>query len=225
MHIDLFAIADELYKYLTDHGIRFNRFGYPVIPTDNLLNDIPDEIVPYEHKNAAVDKKRTVLCHFANDEHLYRRVKKYKDDIDILREYMGATGFDLSPRVTWDIRKQRFNILISRMIDTYRVMNGVKLLQNFRSGSIDTLDSMTAPPGMMYAVGTLGCARGYFKYNEYLLKAKLLLLRPSKLLVYGRINQRYIDILDDFNQTYIVYPDFKSLSFKKNTKGGLCDGR
>lgn len=224
MHIDLFSIADELYNYLTDHGIRFNSSGYPIMPSDMLLRDIPDEIIPFEHRNAAVAKDRAVLCHFANDELLYRRVKKYKEDTEILRDYMGVTGFDLSPRISWDIRKQRFHLLLNRMIDAYRIINKVYFMPNFRTGLLNTLDSVSYPPGTMYAVGSLGCARGNKINNEVSLRTKLLYLRPSMLLIYGNTMQYYLDILNDFGQAYKVFPDFKKMSFMKNSKECLNYG-
>lgn len=216
IYINLFSIAANLHEKLKDAGILFNQFGYPILPPDSILNEIPEEIIPFEHRYECKDPNKTVLCHFVNDELLYTRLKFLDDDIEKLNGYMGVTGFDLSPRQGYDIHLQKFNIYLSQMVNAYRAMNGIKILPNFRTGDLSTLDCLNSyPPKSTFAVGTLGCARGNVEANKLLLKAKILCARPKRFLIYGTLKDCYAEILNDYGIPYRVYENHQKVSRRK----------
>ena len=124
--MNLFKIAENLQQALVDAGVRFNLDGYPIIPDEMILQDYPDEMVPFEHRNTCKDPQKTVLTHFSNDELLYRRLRRIDEDIEICKSYMGVAGFDLSPRLGWNVEQQKFNLLINQMVNTYRLYTGQK---------------------------------------------------------------------------------------------------
>lgn len=71
--------------------------------------------------------------------------------------HKGFGGFDLSPRINWDVNLQRFNLLLSKLADAFLATNGVKLMPNFRTGCLDTFEVLSIyPPNTWYSVGALG---------------------------------------------------------------------
>ena len=214
--MNLFKLAEKLHQSLVDAGVEFTHDGYPIIPKEMILKNYPDEMIPFEHRNSCKNPQATVLTHFSNDELLYRRLRHIDKDIEICKSYMGVAGFDLSPRLGWDIEQQRFNLLINQMVNAYRAINGVKILPNFRIGDITTISSLDSfPANGLYAVGTLGCSKAYASINSTYPKTKLLYKRPDGLLVYGNLMPQYKAILDDFGIPYRVYEDFKSTCYRK----------
>lgn len=214
--MNLFKIADELYFYLTNVGIKFTENGYPIIPDEMILRNYPDEIIPFEHRNACINKHVTVLSHFSNDELLYRRLRNLEKDINICKEYMGVVGFDLSPRLGWNLEQQKFNLLINQLVNAYRAVNGIKILPNFRIGELSTISVLDSyPSNCLFAAGTLGCSRGYKSINSIILRTKLLYKRPNGLLVYGKLHLEYQNVLDELDIPYRVYQDFKTNCYSR----------
>lgn len=214
--MNLFKIAENLQKSLSNAGIKFTGDGYPILPKEMILQEYPDEMVPFEHRNACKNPQKTVLTHFANDESLYRRLRHLDEDIKIFKPYMGATGFDLSPRLDWNTEQQKFNLLMNQMVNAYRAIHGVKILPNFRIGDMTTISALDSfPQNGIYAVGTLGCSKGYAFINSTYLRAKLLYKRPDGLLIYGKLMPQYRAILDEFGIPYRVYEDFRSACFHR----------
>ena len=215
--MDLFALADKLFNYLSSRGICFTEDGYPIFPEDILLQDIPQEVIPVRQRYAVKEKGTTVLCLFDRDEYLYRRLLHLEDDIGLYRQYMGVGGFDLSPRVGWNITRQRFNILLNQMAAVYLGLQGIKILPNFRTGDIRTFKSLNAyPPGQIFLVGSLGCARGYLHLNEMYLRTKCMITRPKMLLYYGVLRREYRAILEEIGTPYQIYEDFRKRSYRSS---------
>ncbi len=214
--MNLFKIADDLYNCLNKNGINFSENGYPIIPPEMIVDKVPEEMIPFEHRNECKDKKTTILTHFSNDELLYRRLRAINKDIEICKEYMGVVGFDLSPRLGWNIEQQKFNLLLNQMINAYRAINGIKILPNFRIGELSTIDVLNSYPAKsIFAVGSLGCSKGYKEINSTYLKAKILFARPKMLLIYGKLLDEYKDIIEQYEILYKVYEDFKQQCFDK----------
>ena len=214
--MNLFKMAENLHQSLADAGIRFTPDGYPIIPNEMILKDYPDEMVPFEHRNTCKNPRKTVLTQFSNDDLLYRRLRHIDKDIEICKSYMGVAGFDLSPRLGWNVEQQKFNLLINQMVNAYRAIHGVKILPNFRMGDISTISALDSFPSHgIYAVGTLGCSQGYTAINSVYLSTKLLYKMPDGLLIYGKLMPRYQAILDEFGVPYRVYEDFKSSCYRR----------
>lgn len=216
MQSSIFMIADHLYTFLSQHGIKFNTYGYPVIPDECILREVPEEIVPYDHRNACNCQAKTVVCFFEKDQRLYPRLHTLDEDINKLRGYLAVGGFDLSPRREHDKSLQKFNLLLNRMVDAYRAVHGIKILPNFRTGSIDTIHVLSSyPAGANFLVGTLGCSQRYLKQGDVLLKAKLIYARPENLFIYGPLKDCYKMTLDAVGQEYKRFKDFRSLAWSK----------
>ncbi len=216
MKTNLFEIANKLHQHLLRNGIKFNEYGYPIIPKEMILETEPSEIIPFQHKNQCKDKSKAVVCFFENDLELYRRLNKLEEDIEILKEFQGVTGFDLSPRLGWDEDTQKFNILINLMVNAYRGLKGIKILPNFRIGNENTLHSLSSyPPKSNYAVGSLGCSKGHMETNLFYLKMKLFYARPNKLFVHGSLKKEYEKYLKDYGIEFKLFTDFRTASYSK----------
>ena len=172
---NLIKIANYLYDYLKKNGISFNSFGYPVVPEYMLLNEYPDDVITFYNRHySSCEKSKTVICSYTNDKNIYTRLSSLDHDIEIYKEYMGICGFDLSPRITWDINLQRFNILLSQMANIYLGLHGIRFFPNFRTGTWNTINSLSAYPlHCTFSIGALGCSHGYVELNKSFLKEKL----------------------------------------------------
>jgi len=218
MKNEIFKSFCELESYLKKNGIKFTPEGYPVFKEEFLLRENPDEILPFEHRNSCKDKKKTVICFFADDRQLYRRLPNLEKDAEIYSQYMGICGFDLSPRVGWDVECQRFNICLSQMATIYLALQGIKIIPNFRIGDFyETVSALRSyPENSPFAVGTLGCShRKKIDADIWYLRAKTLFVRPSNLLFYGTLKQEYRNILKEMNLPFRVYEDFRTKCFRE----------
>lgn len=214
MEMDLFRLADLLQDELVKCGIKFNINGYPIIPTEMYLKQEPQEILPYVAKSTAKEPKKTLLCTFSNDETIYRRLLNLERDLPVYNQFMGVCGFDLSPRINWDITLQEFNLLLNQLANAYLASKGISIMPNFRTGCSKTFDLLNVyPKGMWYAVGTLGCQRGNVALNQMYLRSKIFMTQPEKLLFYGGLRDEYKEIVEEMQIPYKVYLDFKKRCF------------
>ena len=164
-------------------------------------------------RKEAVDKSKTLLVTFSNDENIYKKLETIWEDVHQYTQYLGVAGFDLSPRINWDIKLQKFNILLNMLVDAFLAINGIKILPNFRTGCLETMDVLTHYPGhTWFAVGALGCANGYVKLNEMYLRTKIILTNPDMLIYYGKLKPEYESILVEMNVPYRVFTDFQRVN-------------
>lgn len=214
--INLIEYADRLYLYLKEHGIKFNCHGFPVFPQEYLLTEIPDEILPFHHRNAAKDKSRTVICFYEEDDELYKILMNLDSVAEECSAYMGICGFDLSPCIFWDIRQQKFNLLLSQLVTLYIATKGIKVIPNFRIGNLETLPALLSyPKKSMFCVGSLGCSRKVSDFNMVQFRTKVFCSRPARLLYYGKILRPYLIFLQEEEVPYKVYMDFRTKSYLK----------
>lgn len=217
MYINLIQYAENLYEELKKNGITFNAYGYPVFPKEFLLNETPDEILPFHHRNAAKDKSKTVISFYEEDEELYHRLKKLDFVANECSKYMGIAGFDLSPCIYWNIQQQKFNLLLSQLITLYIATKGSKIIPNFRIGTLETLPVLLSyPANSKFCVGSLGCSRKISDFNLYQFKSKILCSRPQELLYYGKVLPQYKDFLNTIGIPYKAYMDFRTRSYSKS---------
>lgn len=211
--MDLFNLANDLYVYLKDKGINFTVEGYPIITEDMILKEMPDEVCRIGKTNLVKSKNRALLVSFGNDEEVYKWLFSLNKMVDYAGEYLAFGGFDLSPRINWDMNLQKFNILLNRLADAFLAVNGIKLMPNFRTGCLDTIGVLDSyPKHAWYAVGALGCARGNIKINQMYLGTKILIANPDMLIYYGKLRNEYVEILDGFGIPYKVFPDYQRMS-------------
>lgn len=213
MNINLFEFAADLQNELKNSGIVFSDDGYPIFTEDMLLKEEPTYVLPIGQTYAAIDKSKTLLVSFSNDANIYKQWETLKADIPKYKEYLGVAGFDLSPRINWDINLQKFNILLNMMVNAYLAINGIKIMPNFRTGCLETMHVLNHyPQGSWYAVGALGCARGHVRLNEMYLRTKIILTDPNMLIYYGKLKPEYESILNEMGIPYKVFPDFQRVS-------------
>lgn len=217
-YIDLFKIFAELHGFLKNSGIQFTKEGYPVFRPEFILQETPQEILPFSHRNACKEKSKTAVCFFENDKFLYRRLARLNQDLPVYKEYLGVCGFDLSPRIGWSVESQKFNIALSQMATVYLALNGVKVIPNFRIGNLEETNSSLAvyPPGSPFALGALGCSQGKVTELEmFFFQTKILYTLPSKLYFYGSLKSEYKKILLESGIPYKVFQDFRTQCFSK----------
>ena len=217
MKRNLFNIFYELHSYLEAHKIEFTCDGYPIFSEKFILREVPTEILPFEHRNAAKDKSKTVICFFANDNLLYRRLMQLKKDLPIYKEFLGVCGFDLSARIGWSIESQKFNICLSQMATIFLALNGVKIIPNFRIGELETLSSLSAyPKNIPFVVGTIGCSQNEVsEFEKYMFLSELFFTMPSVLFVYGKLKQAFKSIANDLSVSVKEITDFRTLCFSE----------
>lgn len=214
--MNLFKIATELQEYLEKHGMSFNEKGYPVFTEDMLLKELPEGVCPIGQTYYVKDKSKYLLVSFSNDENVYKKLESLRNDVDEYLQYKAFGGFDLSPRINWDVNLQQFNLLLNKLADAYLAINGVKLIPNFRTGCLETFDVLSIyPANTWYSVGALGCGKGKIKINEMYLRTKLLVANPDMLIYYGKLKSEYAHILDEYEVKYKVFTDFQRLSRRK----------
>ncbi len=221
MKINLIEYTTNLYNKLRSYGIEFNQYGYPIIPKEVLVAETPEEILPYHHRNAAKDKSKTLIAFYENDEELYRHLGNLDFVADECSHYMGIIGFDLSPCIHWDIKQQKFNILLSQLVTLYIAIKGSKIVPNFRIGKLETISALYSySAASMFCVGSLGCSRKVSAFNLIQFKTKVLFARPKTLLYYGKVLSPYKNLLNEFGIPYKTYMDFRTRSYLK--VGEVC---
>lgn len=214
--MNLFVLAMRLQEYLQKRGIAFNEEGYPIFTEDMLLKESPKGICPIGKTYYVKDKRKYLLVAFCNDEYLYKRLYALEKELDNYKQFMGFGGFDLSPRINWDINLQRFNILLNKLADAFLAVNGVKIMPNFRTGCPETMSVLSIyPKNSWYTVGALGCGKGRVKINEFYLRTKLIIANPDKLIYYGKLKAEYSAILMEYNVPYETFDDYQRLSRRK----------
>ncbi len=197
----------------------FNKYGFPIFPREALLDDCPPNVEPIQRINCCKHPQNTLLCSFANDKFIVCRLKRIFDELDLYSKFAGFGGFDLSPRIRWSFHRQKFNIWLSQLATAFICLNGQKILPNFRTGDFSTLFTLESyPQNSTYIVGTLGCSKRYNPLHAYLFKTKLLLTRPSQLIIYGPLRKEYKKILEDLAIPYNIRDDFRKNSFEETAK-------
>ncbi len=217
MHIkslkDIFVIIDELYSYLEGKEISFDKDGFPIFTNEMFLRDWPDLVIPFsQRKNKrVVNRKKTVLCFFDKDHHLYPRLCKLLNEIDEYKMYMGVIGLDVTFTDDMDEEWQRAMILLNQLFLAVLAVNGISIVLNTRIAGLDaTCVWQNIPQGVMVASGFLGCdplhSEEDFSYLE-----KILMLLPEKLIIYGKHDEKAEKQLDTMGIDYRVYTDFHRL--------------
>jgi len=211
--IDILKMIDSLTDYLKEKNFKFSREGYPIFTKDMFLEEVPEVIVPINHRKnkRVVNKKKTVICLFCGDIHIYRRLIRLIDEIDEYKEYMGVIGSDITVTKDMEIEWQRVIILLNQMIMAVFAVNGIKIILNTRTGSKETRDMFKyMPKNIIVASGFRGGTRKYEKLN-YTYIAKILSIRPSQLLIYGKCHKLVLNNIYKMGIDCIVYPDFREL--------------
>ena len=203
--------ADAKISLLKESGIDFID-DIPQLPSEYLYNDIPIEVSTFAYRNdiSADDRKNSLLTYYMYESRLWPRLYKIDEDIKILKEYGGVTGFDLSPSVGMLRPRQRFSILINAIHSCYLGIKGIRILPNYRAGDFGTICAADFfPDDCSFIVGNLGCSNnGYKSYGEYQLDIVLTKKSPSILYIYGSISKKEATrLIISNNLSIISFPD------------------
>jgi len=207
------GLIDRYADYLSGKGIQFNPQGFPMLQPQMYLDEWPELMVPYRDRKARFvhDPSHTVLCLFTSDARIYPRLERVLDDIPEYSRYMGAVGSDLTVTSDMDSEWQRAIMLLNQLHMAVLAVNGVKIVQNLRCGSPDTIACLgCVRPGVMCATSTLGCANTESELDLFFAE-KLFTVRPSKLLLYGKRDPIMEHQADVAGVPCRVYPDAHTL--------------
>ncbi|MGI6033438.1 MAG: DUF4417 domain-containing protein [Coriobacteriales bacterium] len=171
---DIMEFIDRCTGYLADRGVGFDALGFPTVDKSWYLDEIPDQMVTYRDRNNGYirDRSRTVICFFCEDERIYPRFENLFEDLEEYRSFMGVVGADVTVTSDMDIEWQEALMLANQLFAAVLGVSGVKIVQNLRCGSVETLRCLSSvPKGILCASGTLGCDRtaspcGYALYGE-----------------------------------------------------------
>lgn len=216
---NLYELAILLRSKLKAAKWTFNKYGFPVFPKEVLMDECPLNVEPIQRIKCCKHPQKTLLCSFADDKFIICRLKRIFEENNLYGNFAGFGGFDLSPRIRWDFRKQKFNLWLSQLATAFICSTGQKILPNFRTGGFDTLFALESyPQNSAFIVGTLGCSKRYNPLHSYIFKTKLLLTRPSQLVIYGALRKEYKKLLEDLAIPYILRDDFRKSSFEETAK-------
>ena len=213
--LNLLTKMDEYITYLEEKGIKFNELGFPILTKEMFIREIPEIIIPYTHRNdnKVIDKKKTLLCTFDSDQHIYPRINKIFEDINEYKKYLGVVMSDITVTDDMDIEWQLLIILLNQLYMAILAVNGIKVAFNTRIGSLDTINTYISIPKNIICVSSfLGCSKSKEYDLDYI--TKILYLRPSYLLIYGKEDRSITEKLNEFGINYRYYKDFHSLCKK-----------
>lgn len=206
---DLMALAEDYTRYLEAAGMSFDANGFPLIDRGCFLSEWPDEIITYQYRNnrLVTDSRKTVLCHFAPDSRIYPRLEKLYEEVDVYLGYMGVVMFDVTVTYDMSLEWQDFIMLLNQLATAVLAVNGVPIMPNMRIGSPDSVYNLSSfPEGLLWATGTLGCAKTTDEADASFL-AKALALRPRGVALYGKSDPIIEEQLERFGIEVRVYPD------------------
>ena len=211
--------------YLLERGVKFKRNGFPVFRQEWVIDNKPLMIAPFSKRiYYHQDKKNISLCFFEKDEHLYPRLNKVFEEINIFRNYHSVCMMDISISPLMLDEVQQINLLINLLYICVLAVNGIKIIPSFRTASFETIKLLRESVGssqywVMGAVGTQRIRNNSF--YEYLFREKCLLIMPKQLLIYGKPNKATISTLNNYGiNTKNVYEDFRNLSYKSEVNYG-----
>ena len=218
MNPTILRMRDEI----VEAGVSFDRNGMPQVPQSMLLGDAPYEILPFEHRKACKEKKKTLICFFSQDYLLERRLRRMYDDLPEYQKYMGVTGFDMSIRIGMSLDAQLRMAKINKIVDCWFAIHDVKVVPNFRTGDLASISHiLNHGNGIQYSAGIIGCKRGSSALDDAILRAKIIYSRPSRILTYGNPSKNSARILKDFGVNYKSYVDFVERSRRGGFENGL----
>ena len=201
----------KLINYLNENGVECDEKGWPIFKKEWFLTEIPDKVVPYNHRNdiRIVDKTKTIICHYCADKYIYPRISKVLKDIPEYKKFMGVIQSDVTITSNMDIELQETIMLLNSLYIAVLGVNGVKIVANTRCGNIITQNNLKCfPKGIIWASGFLGCAKSRNATEAYEYIQKIINIQPSCLLIYGKHDKFVEELLDNSNIKHKHYIDF-----------------
>lgn len=221
--VDLLELEHSYRDYLLSHNVHFDDRGNPIFHSSMFLDKWPETIIPYSCRNNAAlvaDPKQTAICFFTKDSLIYPRLEKVFEELDEYRRFMAVVSMDLTFTSDMEVELQRLIVTINQLFAMILAINGIKIILNTRSGSLDCTSAFSnVPKGISVSSGFLGCERLQEDNLSYI--SKMLFLFPSKVLIYGKHDPKAEEQLDRFGFDYRVYADVHRRTKSKE----VCYGR
>lgn len=103
---DLVKIAEEYIFYLKKHGVKFNKYGFPLLKREMFLDEWPDLILPYDFRKSLLNlnPKKTLICFYCGDKRIYPRLENILREIVEYRKFLGVVTIDIT--VTSDMDEE-----------------------------------------------------------------------------------------------------------------------
>lgn len=213
--LDVMHLVDEYTSYLEGRGVNFDQNGFPLLEPSSFLQEWPSMLVPYERRRSKlIRREMSVICFFCKDELIYPRLTRVLDELSEYRAFMGAVATDITVTADMDPEWQAAIMLLNQLFMAVLAVNGIKVVANSRSGSQDSAKYLRAiPAGASWAMGSLGCNRLSSEW-DFGCAAKMLSLRPSMVMVYGKRDEIMERQLMNMGLNIRRYSDYHVLSNK-----------
>lgn len=210
----LIQMAEGLEAYLIDQGMKFDEQGFPLVPPSCYAKAIPREMLPYTHRRSRLcaSNSNAAICFFMDDHNIYPRFEHLFEEVGNYRSFASVVVPDLSVTADMDVPWQGFIMLLNQLFGAVLAVNGIKIIANTRCGSTASLRYLEAiPKGILCASGSLGCKVLVSKI-DYGFLSKLLSLRPSASLIYGKEDPIAFEQFATMGIPVKRYPDIHSRS-------------
>lgn len=219
---ELIEMTQYLYNEAKQLGRTFNPEGWPIFNKEDFLEAWPEQVVTIDARNYPFvkDKKNTVLTFYMPDNRIFPRFRNLLREISLYQEYMGVAFPDMTVTADMDVELQKAIILCNHVFAAVLAGHGIKLLCNTRVGGHESMDILqNIPMDVMCISSFLGCdtSKTFIEAQEYI--DKILILLPSKLVIYGKEDPFVTESLEVNGINYRYYPDMHTMS-KLYRKGG-----
>lgn len=194
---DTFLTIDHFHKYLDVIGMRFNEDGFPLVSSSCFLTEAPELVVPYSHRNSRLvrDPERTILCFHMSDVLNYRRVERVFSDLPEYRRFLAVAATDITVTADMEPEWQAAIMLTNALFLAVLAVNGIKVVANLRCGGRRSVRYLSwIPKGVACITSTLGCD-DLADPSDCSFLAKVMLVRPDPLILYGKRDEIMIDQL------------------------------
>lgn len=215
-------------RFFTDMRLNTESFltkmVFPILPPSYYVSDVPDSVrmLPICKRSATKEPSNTILCSFEKDTLVYRHVRAIVRAIRCGREsslesvlqsyqkFYAVAGFDLSVCINTNPKEQNLYALLNQLINAVLAVNGIKILANIRIGSLANLKSLVGyPRELCCCTGVIGCRQRAFTAEDILkLQARIYMLQPKLLLLYGSQDHNFSQALDELGQAYRFIQDY-----------------
>ena len=220
--VNLLKIEHTYREYLISRNVEFNDMGNPLFDESMFITEYPDVIVPYtcrNNKKLVENSEKTAICFFMGDSLLYPRLEKVFKDIDEYRRFMAVVGMDLTFTPDMETELQQLIITINQLFMMILAINGIKIILNTRSGSVEFASVFgNIPKRVVVSSGFLGCDGLQETNMSYL--SKILFLFPSKICIYGKHDHVAEQQLERLGFEYKHYDDVHMRTRNKEVNYG-----
>lgn len=215
--MDLLQVINSLYEQIGSN-IAIDAEGWPIFESEHYAVEWPQIVVPYTRRNnpRIIDKTQACLCLYAPDSQIYPRFVNIAREIETYQQYAAVITPDITVTQDMDLALQETIMLANYLFAAVLASNGIKLVFNTRCGVQQTQQRFRNIPGrIMCASGFLGCSSSVDIYSATPYINKILGLRPSKLLIYGKHDMVVDGQLDLLGVNYRYYEDFHMMSKRR----------